>query len=166
MNVSPTATYRDDWNTPDSVLNPVRGFFGGEVDLDPCSNATSLVRAETEYRLPDRDGLKEPWFGGVFVNPPYGRGIGPWLDRCAEAHTRWDAEVVALVPASTDTKYFQRALDTADAVCFWAGRIRFVGAPQGAMFPSALLYWGHHSGRFQQCLSQHGAVVAAARDSW
>ena len=39
------------WGTPQNYVNAVREFFDGEIDLDPCSNEYSIVRAATE--IPD-----------------------------------------------------------------------------------------------------------------
>ncbi len=65
-----------DWNTPEEILAPVRTLFGGSIDLDPCSNDGSIVGASVEYRLPENDGLRDPWFTEgvrtVYVNPPFG----------------------------------------------------------------------------------------------
>ena len=62
-----------DWNTPQWVIDLCREAMGS-IELDPCSNPTSLVNANVAWTLPDHDGLKEPWNAKtVFVNPPYGR---------------------------------------------------------------------------------------------
>lgn len=64
-----------DWNTPPEILDPVREFFGG-IDLDPCSNPSSLVDADMAYSLPNHNGLKEPWHRfkneTAFINCPFG----------------------------------------------------------------------------------------------
>ncbi|HBZ39914.1 MAG TPA: adenine methyltransferase, partial [Balneola sp.] len=39
----------------------------------------------------------------VFVNPPYGRGIGEWLKKGYEEAQDPDTTVVMLIPARTDT---------------------------------------------------------------
>jgi hypothetical protein len=46
----------------------------GGIDLDPasCATANETVRARTFYSRKD-DGLKRPWFGRVWLNPPYGK---------------------------------------------------------------------------------------------
>jgi hypothetical protein len=67
------------WGSPAKVVDTVRDFFGGTIDLDPCSNDTnSIVRADVEYKLPYNDGLVDPWDvrgqeTRVYVNPPFGR---------------------------------------------------------------------------------------------
>jgi hypothetical protein len=63
-----------DWCTPTWILDDVRAAFGvTQIDLDPCSNDTSLVNAKTEYKVPANDGLNDSWdFPTIFVNPPFG----------------------------------------------------------------------------------------------
>src|SRR6266545_925179 len=117
-----------DWCTPDPVLELVRLL--GPIGLDPCSNERSIVGARVEWTAHD-DGLARSWagFGLVYVNPPYGRKtIAAWAAKCHAQGRR--AEVVALLPARTDTRWWQMfcAPPGAQAVCFLAGRIRFLGA--------------------------------------
>ncbi len=65
-----------DWNTPEQLVERIRTFFGGKIDLDPCSNSGSIVKAVLEYLLPEKDAFVDPWFQeGVrtcYVNPPFG----------------------------------------------------------------------------------------------
>jgi len=63
-----------DWCTPEWILVAVREAFGvQQIDLDPCSNDTSLVNARVEYGVPTNNGLEDSWdFPSAFVNPPYG----------------------------------------------------------------------------------------------
>ena len=62
-----------DWGTPQVYVNAVKEFFGGEIDLDPCSSKYSIVNAKTEYIFPLNDGLKDSWnYPTIYVNPPYG----------------------------------------------------------------------------------------------
>src|SRR3546814_3961987 len=61
------------WGTPQKYVEAVRLAFGGTISLDPCSNIWSIVNAQTEWALPEHDGLKNKWdFPTVYVNPPYG----------------------------------------------------------------------------------------------
>jgi hypothetical protein len=62
-----------DWGTPRKYVEAVKAVFGGHIDLDPCSNEHSLVKARVEYALPRVDGLHASWdFPTIYVNPPYG----------------------------------------------------------------------------------------------
>jgi predicted RNA methylase len=85
-----------DWCTPTWILDAVRAAFGvSQIDLDPCSNDTSLVNARVEYKVPQNDGLQDPWdFQTIFVNPPFGTSKmhrkDPLVLLRAEARTQRD----------------------------------------------------------------------------
>jgi hypothetical protein len=56
------------WLTPRFILDAIEPF-----DLDPCAAPDPGRRtAGTHYVLPQQDGLRLPWFGRVWLNPPYG----------------------------------------------------------------------------------------------
>lgn len=154
-----TSSANEHWNTPATVLDPIKHHLGPIV-LDPCSNAGSLVGAAIEWIGPEAggiDGLTQSWqVGGVtFVNPPYGRKIGPWVRKCmTEGQLAKQAgnntEILLLGPARTDTKWFQRViLPSADSVILWEGRLKFEGAKAPAVFPSFIAYWGHRPIQFK-----------------
>jgi len=146
-----SSSARPDWRTPEALLERIRQAFG-PVALDPCGGPGSLVDARLELSLEaGDDGLSADWralaggglnSGLVFVNPPYGRQIGPWVAKCREEGDR-DANVLALLPARTDARWWQENV-TAGCACvlFLRGRLTFLGAPAPAPFPSALVYWG------------------------
>jgi len=161
-----------DWCTPPKYVNAIRKFFGGTVELDPCSNEHSIVNARVEYMLPQTDGLKAGWnYSTVFVNPPYGadrqRGttIRDWLRKCAEAHSRYGAEVLALVPVATNTRHWKlHVWGAATAVAFlYDTRLRFLvrgrDSGKGAPMSCAMVYWGKRYDRFEKAFLEFGAVV-------
>lgn len=152
---------RTDWNTPASLLTVVRRF-AGELALDPCSGPGSIVQARSSYSPEGgSDGLALSWATGpgvVYANPPYGAAIGAWVEK-AKAEAAAGVEIAMLVPARTDTAWFHSGAEGAQAICFWRGRLRFLGAPSSAPFPSALLYWGPNRFRFADVFSAHGKVV-------
>jgi hypothetical protein len=59
----------NDWYTPELYISAVRDTFG-HIDLDPasCALANTIVQAEKFYTEAE-DGLAQPWFGRVFLNP-------------------------------------------------------------------------------------------------
>lgn len=161
-----------DWCTPVKYVNAVRDVFGGEIALDPCSNEWSIVGADVEYQLPHTDGLRESWgFPTIYVNPPYGADkmagttIRHWLSRCAEAHSRHDSEVLALVPVATNTRHWKEYVwGNATAVCFlYDTRLRFLvegkDEGKGAPMSCAMIYWGDNFEHFFEVFTQFGAVV-------
>lgn len=148
---------RTDWNTPSEIVEPLRLLWDGPPDLDPCSNPSSLVAARREVMLPE-DGLVVPWTGRVYVNPPFD-ALATWAAACARARREHGAEVVLLTPARVDTRWWHREVPSASAVCFWKGRLRFVGAEASSPFPTALVYWGPRPWDFHRVFATKGMVV-------
>lgn len=153
------------WNTPRWFLDRVEHALG-PIGLDPCSNATSKVRARVEYRLErGQDGLALPWcgLGLVFVNPPFGREIVAWMMACAISGARNGVELVALVPARTDTKWWHVAARSCDAFVLWRGRFAFSKRRSrkhgNAPFPSSVFYWGPRPSVFLGEFSADGFSV-------
>lgn len=165
-------TQSQDWGTPAKYVRAVRDVFGGKIDLDPCSNKYSIVNAQMEWVLPEKDGLTEKWnFKTIYVNPPYGadfeRGttIKNWLAKCAGANIEYNAEVIALIPVAPNTTHWKKYVFTkATGICFlYDTRLRFLengkDAGKGAPMACAMIYWGQNYYRFYEVFIEHGAVV-------
>lgn len=107
-----------EWYTPAWIFDAL----DIEFDVDPASphDMDSCVPARTKFTVFD-DGLKQPWHGRVWLNPPYGRSTPYWMSRFI-AH----ANGIALVFSRTDALWCQEALRTADACLFVSGRIEFI----------------------------------------
>lgn len=161
-----------DWCTPKTYVDAVKRFFGGEIELDPCSNDYSIVHAKIEYRLPKNDGLRDSWdYQKIYVNPPYGADrerrtrIKHWLYRCAEANRKHGSEVVALIPVATNTSHWKEYIwGRATAVCFlYDTRLRFLvngsDGGKGAPMSCAMVYWGANIDRFNEIFLEFGAVI-------
>ncbi len=160
------------WCTPPKYVDAVKKVFGGVISLDPCSNEWSIVNAETEYSLPEHDGLRGSWdYPTIYVNPPYGSDkehrttIKHWLYKCAYAHKHYGAEVLALVPVATNTRHWKEYVwSRATAVCFlYDTRLRFLvegkDEGKGAPMSCAMVYWNKNIDRFLEVFNDFGAVV-------
>ena len=91
----------DEWETPQILFQALDREFG--FDLDVC--ATQENAKCRLYYTKDQDGLRMPWSGTVWCNPPYGRKIGNWVKKALFASAA-GSTVVMLLPARTDTKWF------------------------------------------------------------
>lgn len=154
---------KNDWETPANVLEAVRRI--APIGLDPCTTADNPVGAKKFY-TPEHNGLELSWqgFGLCWVNPPYGRQIGPWAEKIATS-AAWGVEIVALVPSRTDTKWFHRLMYACDTVLFWKGRLTFDGAPAPAPFPSVVCYLGHRPLRFFRAFDSFG-LLNSSKGGW
>ena len=169
-------TQSQSWCTPPKYVNAIKSFFGGKIDLDPCSNAFSIVHAETEFKLPETDGLKQPWnYPTIYINPPYGadrkRGttIKDWLAKCALSHNTYNAEIIALIPVASNTSHWKKFIfGQASSICFlYDTRLRFLvdgeDTGKGAPMACCLVYWGDNNQRFFHYFIEYGAVVDITR---
>lgn len=160
------------WGTPHKYVEVIKDFFGGTIALDPCSNKSSIVNAETEYMLPINDGLEEDWnYPTIYMNPPYGadreRGttIKHWLKKCALAHVLYNAEILALVPVATNTGHWKNSVyGQARAICFlYDTRLKFLedglGGGKGAPMSCSIVYWGTDYEKFYKLFIEYGAVI-------
>lgn len=161
-----------DWCTPPQYVAAVKKVFGGEIELDPCSNSESVVKANCEFKLPETDGLAQEWnYLTIYVNPPYGsdrvRGttIRNWLAKCAFSRVAYGSQIIALVPVATNTSHWKKYIfGSADAVCFlYDTRLRFLVNGnvdnKGAPMACAMIYWGDNLTTFENVFNEFGAVV-------
>jgi phage N-6-adenine-methyltransferase len=135
---------RSDWETPPEVFDPLHAEFG--FTLDVC--ATAETAKCIAYFGPAEDGLKQPWLSRVcWMNPPYGREIGKWVQKAYE-ESKKGATVVCLLPARTDTRWWHTYCTDAE-VRFIRGRVKFIRdgvQTAGTPFPSAVvIFRGNHA---------------------
>ena len=137
-----SANSTDEWYTPKEIIDAL-----GEFDLDPCSPINPpFVHAKNNFTVKE-NGLNKIWFGRVYMNPPYGKGMEMWIEKLKN-----HGNGIALIFARTETKvFFNFIWDYADAVLFVKGRIKFfnlegkqVGTP-GA--PSVFIAYGKENAK-------------------
>ena len=129
----------NDWATPQDFYNQLDAEFG--FTLDPCASQSS-AKCSSFYTADD-DGLSKNWEGQtVFMNPPYGRKIGNWIQKAYGEGEKTNTTVVALVPARTDTKAWHNYCMKATEIRFIKGRLKFgkgASKTNSAPFPSAVV---------------------------
>ena len=163
-----TSSAHQAWTTPPELLEKLYPIVGGMFDLDPCSQTTDRRKASVRARVyftgqtADDDGLTVPWFGTVFVNPPYGCTLKQWIQKCHdEAVANRVASCIALIPARPDTIAWHTWIAGKTDVFLLRGRLRFSASGEGevAPFPSALIVWNA-----TQAVRE--AMCAAFPDAW
>lgn len=153
---------KQDWETPDVVLNVVRRL--GRIELDPATTPSNPTDAGAWIAPPD-DALTVPWVappdGVVYLNPPF-KGIEVWVDKWVESaadgpSSHW----TMLTPARTDTRWWRKLAAASDRLCLIHGRLTFKGAPGPAPFPCALWYVGKRPGLFEDAARVIGTTWRA-----
>ena len=124
----------DLWSTPQDFFDKLDAEF--HFTLDVCATADNAKCKE--FFSPEDDGLSFAWVGTCWMNPPYGRMIGAWMEKAYDASLDWGCTVVCLVPARTDTAWWHDFAMKGE-IRFIRGRLRFGGSKNSAPFPSAVV---------------------------
>ncbi len=136
INRSKTSTT---WITPQYILKGL-----GEFDLDPCTPET-MPWPTAKHRFTEKqDGLKQEWFGRIWLNPPYGKEAEPFLKKMVEHRYG-----ILLMFSRTETRMFQKYIfNEADAILFLDRKIHFFRedgskGSNGSGCGSVLAAYGH-----------------------
>ena len=126
-----------DWSTPQDFFDKLNEEF--HFTLDPC--ADELNHKCDKYYTKKENGLNQDWSGEVvFCNPPYGRDVPKWVQKCFnEVYVGGCRCAVMLLAARTDTRWFHDYIYNRAEVRFVKGRLKFGGQEQPAPFPSMVV---------------------------
>ena len=122
----------DKWDTPQDLIDDLATVFNW--DLDVCASRPNVCEM---FYGEANDGLVASWFGLCWMNPPYGRDIHYWVSRARlfganilksgkpPIHNLPSpvSAVVCLLPARTDTKWWQDNVPFASQVVFISGGV-------------------------------------------
>lgn len=110
----------DDWLTP---LHVIRQF--GEFDLDPATPVTMPWHTAGQRFTVQDDGLKQPWSGRIWHNPPYS-DMEAWIAKLVQSLAD-GATGMGLYNARTETKWFFAGVWETGWACFFPkSRLHFV----------------------------------------
>lgn len=146
----------NEWLTPPEVLKAL-----GPFDLDPCAPVVRPWDTATTHYTISEDGLSQPWYGRVWMNPPYGPHTAKWLARLRE-----HGNGIALIFARTETAMFvSEVWPYASGLLFLAGRLHFhrvdgVRAEYNAGGPSVLVAYGSECSQVLRECSLKGGFVS------
>lgn len=154
----------NDWYTPQPVIATLLDALGRtRFDLDPASPSRSgPVPARIRYTRED-DGLAQPWRGLTFLNPPFRPTLLPWIRKAAGESAAGNADVVALLPVRTSTRWWHDFVGQTDHLIL-RDRISY-DTPDGpggpAPFGAAVVAWTADSAAFIGRLAERmpGIVV-------
>lgn len=126
------------WLTPPEILKAL-----GPFDLDPCAAPPPRpwLTATHHFDSFNYDGLQEPWFGRVWLNPPYDDKVTKFWMKKMSTH----ASGIALLFARTDVAFWHDWIwPVADSVLFLKGRLYFyrpdgIQATKNSGGPSVLI---------------------------
>jgi len=162
-NVLVTKHTRDQENyTPEEIIECVKKVLGS-INLDPasCELAQKIVNAD-KYFTEDDDGLKQPWFGNIFLNPPYQfPEIEQFTNKLIEELPNINSAIL-LTNNNTDTKWFRKCAHNAQIICFTEGRINFYKQDKEKTYPTngqTFFYYGNNDQRFIEIFKYIGFLV-------
>lgn len=155
----------DSWCTPTDVIDPLLEFFDGPVEVDPCSNETSVVKAIVAYTY---GGLHRPWClprpkkRTCYENYPYSMGDAWTRKMLLELGCGNVLEHVRLVMACTSTQWWgdQCNKSRRNPRILFTKRLAFIIPPElrknpnekpsSARFEPALVYYGPRATKFER----------------
>lgn len=137
----------DKWDTPPNLILHLGTVFDWDVDV--CASYPNVCQ---RYFTESIDGLSQSWTGLSWMNPPYGSEIGKWVQKARNE----PGTIVCLVPARTDTAWWQNNVPHADFVVFIRGRLKFGGHANSAPFPSAFVVFGQINNQQKEVLASYG----------
>ena len=152
----------NEWYTPPKFIEAANALMGG-IDCDPASTelANKTVGAKVFHDAAE-DGLKQPWSGRVWLNPPYAQ---PLISQFSEAIVKKKneySEALILVNNATETEWLQNILVECSGACFIKGRVRFIDSegkkPGAPLQGQVILYIGPQKKRFKELFLRFGVV--------
>jgi hypothetical protein len=136
------------WLTPPKVFDLMRVEFCMDV-ASPGADIVPWIPAKRHLTIAE-DGLKTPWEGFIWCNPPYGlhNGMQAWIAKFV-AHRNG----VILLPSYTYTRWFHDFVLETDCVLFPRSKLQFINP---ALSPAK------RNSTLSNCLAAIGEKGAAA----
>jgi DNA N-6-adenine-methyltransferase (Dam) len=170
-----STTKNNEWYTPSKYIEAARVVMGS-IDLDPasCAAANQAVKA-TRYYDEEVNGLAQPWYGKVWLNPPFGlipvpngaawqgkSRAGVFIQRLLWEYKEGNIEqAVLLAKADPKQHWFLPLWDF--PICFASDRIYFRRPnnlpPERFQFGVAFVYLGLNESKFIEIFSKFGTIA-------
>lgn len=170
ITVITSSSESNEWYTPTHIIAQAREALGG-IDFDPASTAAAnaVIQAES-YCTIEENGYAQPWYGRVWLNPPYGKEEGEretnavrWSRKLiAEYEARRVEAAILLVKAALGYNWFEE-LWRLYPTCLLRERLSFIrpdGSNDGqSKHATALLYIGEDINRFRDAFQPLGRII-------
>ena len=147
----------DEWCSPPEIAYPLADFFDGPVDIDPASNAASIILARERF---DYGGLVRQWqipspvHWTAYLNEPYSVSGDFSAKMLAELAAERVREIVRLTMMSTSSQWWEDMCTGPQNPRILAlKRLKFLVPDTGltikqrqrmsCRFEPALIYFGH-----------------------
>jgi len=163
-------TGNNEWHTPCPEIELARAVLGS-IDIDPASNtlAQQSVQALTYYTI-ENSGLDKPWYGKVWLNPPYAKPLlSHFVDKLVkEREAGHVTEAIVLTHNFTETKWFQKLAYASNVLCFPKRRIRFISRQGERGSPTSgqtFFYLGTNSVRFTGVFGAAGMTFSQPHEA-
>jgi len=151
----------DEVPTSPTLWRPIAEKIGG-FDLDPAAGCEPTPIAEDRY-TPEDDGLASPWYGTVWLNPPFSDKT-PWYRRLVQHIQRGEVErAVAVSTVDPSADWFHQWFSTADVLCFLDGRDWYLGNGSSPSFSTMLGVW-NPTPELEKWLSTMGTIARPEHD--
>jgi len=119
------SSVKSEWSTPLELFEILNAEFSFVLDAAALPHNALLPN----YITPERDALACDWHelaagGPVWLNPPYGRGVGDWVRKSYRESLK-GSTVVVLTFVRTDTAWWHNWATKAAEVRLIKGRLYF-----------------------------------------
>lgn len=164
----------DEWYTLPRYVEAARLVLG-EIDLDPasCEEANKTVKAKQFYTK-EQNGLLLPFYGRIWMNPPYGRTanqqgkglstIRLFTDKLIRSYETGEVTAaIILATAEINAKWFQPLW--AYPICVPNHRVKFMvsklsqGRKYSQMFGTVFVYLGPDPQKFAEVFCRFGHII-------
>lgn len=157
--INQTSNNTEYW-TPSSIIEAARDTMG-VIDLDPASSELANERVLAhQYFTKEDDGLKQKWFGNVWMNHPFGRVENPlWIEKLEyEFGLGAVQEACCLTYACTSEAWFRPLLLRPQV--YLQPRTNFIlpdgNTKRGVTKGSVVTYYGSNYRKFFECFKGLG----------
>lgn len=156
---------KDEWYTPKIIVKRIHDFYPyGFLDPASCQTANEVMGASKYYSVENGGGLAKKWdLSRVWLNPPYSQPLlNLFTDKLfLELDHGEVTEALVLINSKTDTQWFHRFAEVADARLDIKGRLRFWNPKKESdhpRYPNTLFYYGHRVPEFNDIFGSLGLV--------